>query len=273
MIESILIPTGIVTAMGLLCGVLLSIASKVFFVPTDETADKIREQLPGANCGGCGYAGCDDYAAALAADHDLNCTLCAVGGPGVAEKIAGILGVDAGAGSPKVAMVMCKGNYGVTKKIMEVDRIDSCKEASMFYGGQWACPYGCLGLGDCAKACKFGAISVRNGVAHVDREKCVACGACVAACPHHIVSLVDKNNKVFVTCKSMEPGGKTRTICKNGCIGCKKCEKACKFDAIHVVDNFAHIDYEKCKSCGMCAKECPTGALVNIRKPHGAAEK
>ena len=270
---TIIIPAVIVAVVGLIAAVILTIASKLMYVPVDEKVAAIREVLPGANCGACGFAGCDDYAAAFGENPALSTALCPVGGSSIASQIAGILGVDAADAEEKVAMVMCQGNYGVTRQIMEADRIHTCKEAKMFYGGQWACPYGCLGLGDCFNVCKFDAIRIVNGVARIDRDKCVGCGACDDTCPNNIISMVNKKNLVFVACKSMEKGAKTRKTCENGCIGCMKCQKTCKFEAIKVENNVAQVDLEACKNYGLCEKECPTGAIVNYRKKKAPVKK
>lgn len=263
---AIIIPAIIVAAVGLIFGIILTIASKLMFVPVDEKIAAIREVLPGANCGGCGYAGCDDYANAFEDDPNLSPTLCPVGGPDLATQIAAILGVEAGEMEEKVAMVMCQGNYGVTKEIMEADKIYTCKMAKAFYGGNWACPYGCLGMGDCQRVCGYDAIRIVNGVAVVDREKCIGCGACTKVCPNDILDMVPKKKLVFVACKSQDKGAVTRKTCENGCIGCMKCQKACKFDAVKIENNLAKVDLDACKNCGLCAKECPTGAIVNYRK-------
>ena len=267
----IIIPAVIVAAVGLIAAIILTIASKLMFVPVDEKVAAVREVLPGANCGGCGFAGCDDYAAAFADDPDLSTSLCPVGGPEVAGKIAEIVGGSAGDVEPEVAMVMCQGSYDKTKPIMSSDKIFSCKTAKMFYDGQWACAYGCLGLGDCFDVCKFNAIDVYDGLAHIDRDKCVGCGACKDACPNDVIEMVKKKNLVLVACKSTDKGAKTRKNCETGCIGCMKCQKTCKFDAITVENNLARIDQDACKNCGMCEKECPTGAIVNFRKKKAKA--
>lgn len=270
---TIVLPALVVAAIGLIFGIILTVAAKVMYVPVDEKVTAIREVLPGANCGGCGFAGCDDYANAFGDDPEMSPALCPVGGAEVAVKIAGILGVEAGEVEEKVAMVMCQGNFGVTRQIMEADRITSCKSAKAFYGGNWACPHGCLGMGDCQKACNYDAIRIINGVAVIDREKCVACGACSNTCPNNLIDMVPKKKLVHVKCKSVDKGAVTRKTCENGCIGCMKCQKSCKFEAIIVEDNLARIDYSKCKNCGLCAKECPTGAIVNYRKLKAAPAK
>ena len=172
---TVVLPAIIVAAVGLIAGIILTIAAKLMFVPVDERVAAIEEVLPGANCGACGFAGCSDYAKALGNDADVSTSLCPVGGAAVASQIAEIMGVAGGDVDPKIAMVMCKGTLEATRQIEELDRIHSCKSAKMFYGGNWACPYGCLGMGDCADACQFDATRVVDGVAQIDREKCVGC--------------------------------------------------------------------------------------------------
>lgn len=264
---NILIPVVIVVVIGLVAGVILTIASKLMYVPIDQLVADIREELPGANCGACGFAGCDDYASALGKDkgETLSPSMCPVGGPDLAAKLAELLGVEATAADPKVATVLCGGNAAAAKKLMDYEGIDTCKAASQFYGGQWACGYGCLGLGDCAAACDYGAICVADGLAVVDREKCVGCGMCTKACPKNLIEVHSKKDLIYVACKSKAAGAQTRKSCSAGCIGCRKCEKACRFDAIVIENNLARVDFEKCKNCGLCAKECPTGAIVNLR--------
>ena len=270
--SAIAFPVIMVAVVGLIAGIILTIASKLMFVPVDETVVKIQEVLPGANCGGCGFAGCDDYANALGEDHSLSPNMCPVGGAAVANQIATILGVDAGSSDPQVATVLCKGNCNVTNELMSRDRLHTCKEAKMFYGGGWACTFGCMGLGDCEAACDYNAIKVINGVAVVDRDNCIGCKACMKACPNHVIEMVSKKKLVYVACKSAEKGASTRKKCSSGCIGCMKCQKTCKFDAITVENGLAKIDYDKCKNCGMCVKECPTGAIITL-KPKKAAPK
>lgn len=266
---NVLTPVIIVAAIGLVAGIILTIAAKLLYVPVDERVAAVRAVLPGANCGACGFAGCDDYANALGGDPDLSPSLCPVGGADCAKQVAAIMGVVADEADPLAAIVTCTGSHAVTEQIMKADRLHSCKEADMFYGGHWACQHGCLGLGDCVDVCNYDAIHVINGVAKVDREACVGCGMCVKACPNSVIAMAKKKDLVFVMCKSQDKGAATRKICDNGCIGCTKCQKVCKFDAIVIENNLAKIDRNKCKNCGLCAKECPTGAIVNFRKLPG----
>ena len=232
-------PVLLTVITGLIAGVLLTIAAKIFAVPVDETQVKIRECLPGANCGACGYVGCDDYAAALAKDHTIAPNKCVPGGAGAAAGIAAVLGVEAGATEERVAKVMCSGTCDNTSPEMDYQGYKSCAAVKNFFGGPGTCKFGCIGLGDCVKACKFDAIHVEDGVAKVDRDKCVACGACANTCPQKIIDILPKASRVTVDCSSKDMGKFVTKACKVGCIGCKMCEKTCKFDAIHVVDNLA----------------------------------
>ncbi len=262
----ILTPVLLVVALGFVFAVILTIAAKVFFVPVDETVVKLREALPGANCGGCGFAGCDDYASALAADPEgVGPNKCPVGGADCAAALAAILGIEAGSAEPQVATVMCNGNKEAAKSLLEYEGIQSCSAAANLFGGMNQCKYGCLGLGDCTRACNFDAIKICDGVAVVARELCTGCGACAAACPKHVIRIAPAKNKVVVQCHSEDKGAVTRKACSNGCIACGKCAKVCKFEAITIENNHAYIDPEKCKNCGMCAKECPTNAINNMR--------
>ena len=260
-----LTPILIVVAIGFVCAAILTIASKVFYVPVDETFAKLRAELPGANCGACGYTGCDDYANAIAADHSLSCSLCPVGGADVAAALANVLGVEAGAADKQVAVVRCNGTKDAAKTIMEYRGVSTCTAAKQFFGGLSACPHGCIGLGDCAAACDFNAIQICDGVAVVNRDNCVGCGVCAKTCPNSVISIQSAKNLVVVQCNSKEKGAVARKACSNACIGCMKCAKACKFEAITVENNLASIDPDKCKNCGLCAKECPTGAINNMR--------
>lgn len=250
----------IISGLGLICGVLLTIAAKLMAVPVDETASNIRNVLPGANCGACGFAGCDDYAKQLA-DGNIKTNLCTPGGDDVSRKISEILGVAYEDVKEQKAVVRCAGDFDTSEYIMEYDGPKTCKACNAFYQGHRSCTHGCLGFGDCVNVCKFGALSIQNGLAVIDRDLCTGCGACVKMCPNQIISTVPEASRVYVACSSHDKGAYTRKVCKAGCIGCMKCQKTCEFDAIKVTDNLASIDPEKCTNCGKCVEVCPTKVI------------
>ena len=256
-VTAILFAALIVGGVGILIGFFLGISGEKFKVEVDEKEVAILGELPGNNCGGCGYAGCSGLAAAIA-KGEAPVNQCPVGGAPVAAKIGAIMGVDAGAGEKKVAFVKCAGTCDKTQKDYEYTGNEDC--ASMMFvpnGGPKACNYGCLGFGSCVKACPFDAIHVVNGIAVVDKEKCKACGKCVATCPRHLIELIPYESKYTVKCASKDKGKDVMPVCSTGCIGCMLCTKQCEFGAITVENNIAHIDYEKCTGCGKCAEKCP----------------
>lgn len=261
MIEKILYPILSLGGMGLIFGVGLALAYKRYEVKLDPKIEAVREILPGANCGACGYPGCDGFAAAVV-DGEASTSGCPVGGTKVAEGICEILGVEAELGEEMVAKVLCQGDIEKAKDKYTYIGIEDCAAAAMLANGPKACNYGCLGLGSCVKVCMFDAIHINDkGVAVVDEEKCTACGKCVEACPKNLIEMVPKRNLVQVTCMSMDKGKDVRGYCSIGCIACQICVKACKFDAIKIEDNVAKIDYDKCTNCMVCAEKCPTKAI------------
>lgn len=264
----IFVAVGLVFGLALLLGILLAVISHCFAVPEDPTYTKIRACLPGINCGACGYKGCDDYASALAEGEEKNPSLCIPGAQGVANQIGEILGVEAAPFEDVVAFVACNGHCEATKNKADYDGVPTCAAASMLYGGPGACSYGCLGLGDCAKACPANAICTKDGVARVDTSRCLGCGVCAKACPKSIIQMVPQLASVAVMCHNKAKGADARKACQNACIGCKKCEKTCPAGAITVIDNLAVIDYEKCTGCGACAACCPTGCLKAVQFPN-----
>ncbi len=263
----ILFPVILIGGMGLVFGVLLAVAAKAFAVKVDERIPKITEALPGANCGGCGYAGCAAYAAAIVkGEAKTNC--CPSGGSAVAAKIAEIMGVDALDVVPMVARVMCSGTTDCAKtKYIYSGEMD-CHSAMKLGGGPKLCSYGCIGLGSCIKACSNDAISIQNGVAVIDKDKCGACGQCVVECPKHIIELVRADVSYAVTCSSKDKGKKVRAVCSTGCIGCGICAKNCLAEAITIENNLAKIDPEKCANCGMCAEKCPQKVISFMTVPY-----
>ncbi len=253
---AIIIAVIVVTVIGIICAVVLAVASKVMAVEVDERVTQLTEALPGANCGGCGFPGCSGYAAALVEDPDLSLTLCAAGGNACAQAMAAILGKEAGEMVAQVAVVHCKGDCKYTENKTDYQGMSSCAAAKLMYGGPGSCIHGCLGLGDCANVCTNDAICIENGIAHVNTRLCSGCGACVKACPNGVISVKPADAPVYVTCSNKEKGPLAMKHCKVSCIGCKLCEKNCPNEAIKVENNCAVIDYDKCNGCGKCAEVC-----------------
>ena len=272
--NEVVVTMSVIGGLGLVFGAGLGVASKIFAVKVNPLPE-VREALPGANCGACGKAGCDAYAKAIV-EEGAPINLCPVGGANTLAMIAKIMGVEAKAGKKMVAFVQCNGTCQNAKQKYEYIGITSCADAAYLPGGgPKACEYGCMGLGSCVRACEFGALSVVDGIAVVDPEKCVACGKCVAACPKKLIEMVPDDKKVRVRCRSLAKGKEVMDACQVGCIACTKCEKECKFDAIHVVNNIAHVDYDKCKQCNACVKVCPKQVItekIRVKKPVPVAE-
>ena len=262
-----------ISGLGVVFGGFLGYASKIFAVEEDPKVGEIMGVLPGANCGGCGFPGCSGCATAIA-EGKAPVNACPVGGAKVAAKVAAIMGVEAGSSEPQVAFVKCNGTCSNAKSKYKYEGISDCVFASQLANsGSKGCTYGCLGLGSCVKVCDFGALSIVDGVAVVDEEKCVACGKCTKICPKGLIGFKPKSKKTAVRCSSKDMGKEVIANCSTGCIGCKICEKNCKFDAIHVENNVATIDYSKCKDCGLCAMKCPKHAIKNERAEAMAAKK
>ena len=249
------------SAMGLVFGAGLSYASKIFAVEVDPKEEAILQALPGANCGGCGFPGCGGLASAIAAG-DAPVNACPVGGAPVAAAIAEIMGVSADAGDRMVAKVLCNGTNSNATNKADYYGIKDCKAAVIVGNGPKSCEFGCMGFGTCVAVCPFDAIHINEGgIAEVDNEKCVACGKCVAACPKQIIEIKPEKKGVIVECINKEKGRQVKINCSVGCIACGICEKNCKFDAIHVNNNVAKIDYDKCTECMVCVEKCPTKAI------------
>ena len=270
-----LIAVLVLGAIGLIAALVLYVCSKKFAVYEDPRIAQVTEQLPGANCGGCGFAGCGGLADALVKGADagsLEGLMCPVGGQEVMGKVADLLGMAIANGDPMVAVVRCNGTCALRPKIAEYSGLRTCAAMNSCGAGETACGFGCLGCGDCVAACQFDAIHMNpeTGLPEVDEEKCVACGACVKACPRHIIELRKKGPKgrrVYVSCVNKDKGPVAMKACKAACIGCGKCEKTCPFGAITVENNLAYIDFNKCKSCRKCVDVCPTHAIIDLNFP------
>lgn len=256
----------IVGGVGIFVGLFLGIASLKFHVEVDERETKVLEALPGNNCGGCGYPGCSGLAAAIV-KGEAPVNQCPVGGAPVASEVAQIMGVDAGDSKRMVAFVACNGTCDKTTRDYEYTGAKDCGMLSFVPGGgPKSCNYGCLGFGNCVKACAFDAIHVVDGVAVVDREKCKSCGKCVAACPKKLISLIPYDAKYAVACSSKDKGPDAMKKCSVPCIGCSICVKNCENEAVTVTDFNATIDQDKCISCGKCAEKCPKKVITCLQK-------
>lgn len=258
--------------VGALAALLLFVVSKKFHVEEDARIELVNEALPGANCGGCGYPGCSGFARACVEAESMEGLFCTVGGNDTMLKVADILGRTAVEAEPQLAVVRCNGTCDARPKVNQYDGASSCAIAAATYGGETGCTFGCLGLGDCTLACGFDAIKMNplTGLPEVDEERCTACGACVKACPKMIIELRKKGPKgrrVFVSCVNKEKGGVAKKACDNACIGCLKCFKECKFEAITIANNLAYIDPNKCRLCRKCVEACPTGAIHEVNFP------
>lgn len=268
MIKEIIAPLLVVAAIGLAAGVLLALAERFFGFKEEERTLKIRECLPGANCGACGFAGCDSYARALA-EGKAEPNLCIPGAADVASRLSEVLGVEVAAEEPKVAFVNCNGHIEATEEKAIYKGLNTCRATALIYGGPFSCRFGCVGCGDCAKACPVNAICMEDGVARINSYLCIGCGMCVKTCPKELISFIPRKHKVVVMCNNKEKGAVARRHCQNACIACKKCEKSCPHGAVTVIDNLAVIDYDKCTGCGECASVCPTGCIKTTNFKEG----
>lgn len=297
--QTILISVSILGLTGLFAGVLLSFAGRIFAVAIDEKKEKIRESLPGINCGACGFAGCDGAAEAIA-KKEAPPDICAVGGDTLAATLSELMGSRVEKKDRHAAFIRCVGSPAQTKRDYSYTGIESCAMAALVPGGGGkSCAYGCLGYGDCADVCPFGAILLTGGIARVDTALCRDCKKCIAACPKGLITEIavkeqaadaevnartaakeqveagsDETKtgnaaakRIFATavgCYSAEKGRAVRESCERGCIACRKCEKVCPADAIHVTDNLAAIDDTRCISCGKCGEVCPRDCICDI---------
>ena len=269
MIE-ILIAVGVLFGISAVCSAILILASTYFSVKEDVTAVAIRDCLPGANCGACGYSGCDGYAKALAEKSTDKTNLCIPGGDSAAKDIAAILGVAAEDVVERVAYVACNGTCDAAVKKYDYQGLKTCRTSNMEYSGEKLCTFACLGYGDCAAVCPKNAISIKDGVAVVDPAKCIGCGICERECPNGIIHLVPDTSTTVVLCSNKDKGAITRKACSNGCIGCMKCQKTCPSGAITVKDNLASIDQSLCTGCGACVDACPVHCIHSVDLTCGA---
>lgn len=261
MIGSIGVAAAVVGGVSLAIGLTLGFAGRLFAVKTDERVGAVRAALPGTNCGGCGYAGCDALAAAIVSG-EAPPNACPVGGTAVAKEVAAIMGVETTAVQRQVAYVQCAGTCDKVLRVSEYYGTQDCRQAAVApgYAGK-GCSFACFGLGTCVTVCPNDAISLCDGVARVNEEKCISCGQCAAICPQHIITMIPDNSAVEVRCSSTATGKAVRAVCTAGCIGCGICQKVCPVAAAKVEHHLAHIDHALCIGCGACVKKCPVQVI------------
>ena len=252
----------VLAGLGIVFGVALAIVAARFVVKVDPKVEQVRETLPGANCGACGFAGCMGYAEAVVGNPDVAVSMCAPGKAAVAEKIAVITGKKAEKVEPKIDRVFCQGGTSLSQRKFIYTGVQDCTAAVLAAGGDKSCEYGCLGFGTCMRACQFGAITMSaDNLPVIHPDKCTACGKCVAACPKQVIELAQASKAVVISCHSRDKGVDVKKKCQVGCIACGICVRTCPVDAIKLENNLARIDHNKCIVCGLCVKKCPTNAI------------
>lgn len=250
--------------LSLFFAILLAIAGERFKVATDPRLDELLEAVLGTNCGACGFPGCEAACNAVL-EGKAGVDVCIAGGQGTVDAVAKVMGVEAKRTDRGVALVHCKGGLQESVPKALYQGIGSCEAAELISGGGKGCKYGCIGLGTCRDVCPVNAIEIdEDRRRRVNRSRCTGCGLCVEACPRGLIEIVPREQEVLVVCNSRDKGSKARKVCSVSCTACKKCEKTCDFDAIHVRDNRAWIDYEKCTQCGKCIESCPNNVIVRV---------
>jgi Na+-translocating ferredoxin:NAD+ oxidoreductase subunit B len=255
--------------LALISSVILYFVAQKFKVFEDPRIDEIQAILPSANCGGCGFAGCRNFAEALATSETMEGLNCPVGSNAVMSQVAAILGKEASLVDPQVAVLLCNGAPEFRPRTSNYDGALDCRIVNGLYIGETDCSYGCMGYGDCVRACTFEAIYIndKSRLPVIIDEKCTSCGACVKACPRNLIELRkrrENEKKIFVACSNCDKGGPARRACKVACIGCNKCLKVCESNAIKIENNLAYIDSVKCTLCRKCVQECPTNAILEV---------
>jgi Na+-translocating ferredoxin:NAD+ oxidoreductase RNF subunit RnfB len=271
-VSPIIIAIIVLGASALVFAAIIFGVEKQFKVIEDPRIDEVAEALPGANCGGCGFAGCRAFAETIVKNESLEGMFCPVGGNDLTAEIAAVMGLEAEEKAPQVAVLRCNGSKKNTPEKFIYEGAQSCAFANNLSAGPGGCPNGCLGLGDCVESCEFNAMYMdeETGLPVIIEDNCVSCGACVKACPRDIIELRNKGKKsrrIFVSCVNTEKGAIAKKNCEVACIGCGKCVKACAYDAIVLENKVAYIDFEKCRLCRKCVTECPTGAIIELNFP------
>jgi Na+-translocating ferredoxin:NAD+ oxidoreductase RNF subunit RnfB len=272
MSSTVLITIISLSLLAFISAVILYFIAQKFKIFEDPRIDEVQAILPAANCGGCGFAGCRNMAEALVKADSFEGLNCPVGGSSVMAEAAMILGKAAPVVDPTVAVLLCQGTPEFRPRTSQYDGASDCRISHNLYSGDTDCSYGCLGKGDCERACKFDALQMdtATGLPVIIDDKCVSCGACVKACPRHLIELrkkARKDRKIYVSCSNCDKGGPARRACKVACIACNKCVKVCEFNAITIENNLAYINAHKCTFCRKCVAECPTNAIIELNFP------
>lgn len=272
MSSTLLITIVSLSLLALISAVILYFIAQKFKVFEDPRIDEVQALLPGVNCGGCGFTGCRNFAETLVAAETFDGLYCPVGGAEVMGSIANYLGKAAPIVDPLVAVLLCNGTPEFRPRTSKYDGASDCRISNNLYVGETDCSYGCLGNGDCVRSCIFDAMymDLTTELPVIVDDKCVACGACVKACPRNIIELrkkSKKDRKIYVACSNCDKGAPAIRACKVACIDCKKCFKVCEFDAITIENSLAYIDAKKCTFCRKCVTECPTNAIMELNFP------
>ena len=264
MFNSIIVPVISLGSVALALGLIIVFISKKFYVKEDPLVGTVHELLPGVNCGACGYPGCEAFAKELVKTRDSSMS-CPPGGAALSEQLGYALGMKMAEVKPVASVLTCQGSFDHATPTADYKGINDCWAAKQCFSGTKLCPYSCFGLGSCVAVCKYGAMSLENGLVVIDEEKCTGCGICITECPQGMLVMQDKTKSRYtVACKSVDKGAATRKYCKVGCIACNKCVKVCEDDAVKVENFIAIIDQNKCTACNKCLEACPTHSITVV---------
>lgn len=252
--------------LGLVTATVLAIASRVFYVEEDPRVEAVMDALPGANCGGCGYAGCEGYAVAVVNDPEIPANKCCAGGESVSIAVGELTGKTVGAAEPLRSFRRCDKVHGEVAMRYDYQGVPSCAAAALLFEGAYACRFSCLGYGDCVEVCPFEAITVSDGLSYINWNKCIGCGLCVPACPRNSLELIPLRSRVSIFCSTKDKLKAVMEVCKAGCINCGKCVKKCPAGAISNKSGRIEIDHRLCLSYGedcqmACIDSCSRGGL------------